>query len=204
MIQMPFGVLTSKPHAAKNEIGKVYGRLTVIRGTSKPRGGQNGIYWLCQCECGELSTVHGKHLRSGSTISCGCLRTEINQEFNAGRQRKYGRAAARAFFTDYRSRARRREIPFNFTEEQLLAIGKQGCHYCGCPPDREYNPNDKYHGGYRTNGIDRLDSAGDYSVENCVPCCTQCNFAKGTMPAEIFRNHIRAIYHHWAKEGAQP
>jgi 5-methylcytosine-specific restriction endonuclease McrA len=28
------------------------------------------------------------------------------------------------------------------------------------------------------NGIDRKNNSLEYTLENCVPCCRQCNFAK--------------------------
>lgn len=66
--------------------GKVYGRLTVIKrnGTSK----DHHAMWLCQCQCGNYTTVIGKDLRSGHTTSCGCYNKElitnqiIGQKFN--------------------------------------------------------------------------------------------------------------------------
>lgn len=34
------------------------------------------VYWLCQCECGNIKSIQGTHLREG-TLSCGCLQKEI-------------------------------------------------------------------------------------------------------------------------------
>lgn len=53
-----------------NEIGKRYGKLTVIKKgtTSKDRS----INWICKCDCGKIVEVNGRHLRSGATQSCGC------------------------------------------------------------------------------------------------------------------------------------
>ena len=52
-----------------NEIGKVYGKLTVIDfadniGTRKA--------WLCKCECGNEIVVKGTDLRTGRKTHCGC------------------------------------------------------------------------------------------------------------------------------------
>jgi hypothetical protein len=32
--------------------------------------------WSCRCDCGNEKIVQASHLRSGSTMSCGCLRQE--------------------------------------------------------------------------------------------------------------------------------
>jgi hypothetical protein len=52
----------------KNEIGRVYGRLTVLDRavTSQDRH----VSWLCVCECGRTSIVRGCDLRSGHTTNC--------------------------------------------------------------------------------------------------------------------------------------
>lgn len=57
-----------------NEIGNIYGYLTVIERDSNDINGR--ARWKCQCKCGKITTVLGKHLRSGNTKSCGCLKQE--------------------------------------------------------------------------------------------------------------------------------
>lgn len=63
--------------------------------------------------------------------------------------------------------AKRREIPWNITREEYAALVSQPCDYCGYPLPPE---------GV---GLDRLDLYGDYSPSNVVPCCTECNLARG-------------------------
>lgn len=54
--------------------GKTYGRLTVkYRDTTKTG---KSVYWVCQCECGNIKSVRGDRLKDGSTKSCGCLNNE--------------------------------------------------------------------------------------------------------------------------------
>lgn len=55
-------------------IGKKYGRLTVIARAENSAKGR--ARWLCKCDCGNEKIVLGKHLRNGSTQSCGCLNKE--------------------------------------------------------------------------------------------------------------------------------
>lgn len=43
-------------------------------------------------------------------------------------------------------------------------------------------------------GIDRVDSDKPYEIDNCVPCCTKCNFMKQAHSVEDFLNHVEAIY----------
>lgn len=48
-----------------NEIGNIYGYLTVI--AEGPRSKDNRATWLCRCKCGKEIIVAGKALRSGHT-----------------------------------------------------------------------------------------------------------------------------------------
>lgn len=34
----------------------------------------NGTKWLCECFCGNKKSVRYTHLRSGKSLSCGCIR----------------------------------------------------------------------------------------------------------------------------------
>jgi hypothetical protein len=53
--------------------GKEFGRLTVIAGAGR-LGADRRRAWLCRCVCGAERTVLQKHLVSGHTSSCGCLK----------------------------------------------------------------------------------------------------------------------------------
>lgn len=61
--------------------GQKFGKLTVIERDISKIG--NGAYWFCQCECGNIKSIHGNSLRRGVTKSCGkCSSINlINQHF---------------------------------------------------------------------------------------------------------------------------
>ena len=46
---------------------------------------------------------------------------------------------------------------------------------------------------YAYNGIDRKNANDDYTEENCVPCCSVCNFAKGVMSYDDFFYWIEQV-----------
>jgi hypothetical protein len=51
--------------------GKKFGKLTVIaRATNRKKK----IRWNCICDCGQSRTVVSENLRTGHTVSCGCVR----------------------------------------------------------------------------------------------------------------------------------
>ena len=58
-----------------DETGNKYGRLTVIKQVNK-KSNSRAIFWLCQCDCGNVVEVIGRDLRNGKTKSCGCYNQE--------------------------------------------------------------------------------------------------------------------------------
>lgn len=54
--------------------GKKYGRLTAIEIDKKKNKGNT--YYICRCECGNIISVIGSHLKNGHTSSCGCKKIE--------------------------------------------------------------------------------------------------------------------------------
>lgn len=54
--------------------GTRFGKLTVIRQDKKD---SHGVYFLCQCDCGNTKIVRGYSLQSGETKSCGCIHDDL-------------------------------------------------------------------------------------------------------------------------------
>lgn len=78
----------------KNILGQRFGRLVVL--SFKYKDKNNGAYWECKCDCGNITTVYGGHLRKGSIKSCNCLRKErvTQTQFKNLSGKKYGRLTA--------------------------------------------------------------------------------------------------------------
>lgn len=67
--------------ALKDETGNRYGRLTVLyRDETKPKGRGKAVYWICQCDCGNITSVSANNLRQGQIKSCGCLSKELKSK----------------------------------------------------------------------------------------------------------------------------
>lgn len=65
--------------------GKKFGLLTVLyRDEDKPKGHGKPVFWICKCECGNIISIQGNHLKSGHTKSCGCYKPKkfINEVGN--------------------------------------------------------------------------------------------------------------------------
>lgn len=77
-------------NVVKDETGNIYGYLTVLhKAEGSAKAGQ--VRWVCQCKCGNITTVLGTMLRYGSTTSCGCKGKESERRGFIDRTgRRYG------------------------------------------------------------------------------------------------------------------
>lgn len=56
-------------------VGRVYGRLTVVRNSGKRT--HNRVLWECRCQCGKTTLQVKSSLTGGLSTSCGCLKREL-------------------------------------------------------------------------------------------------------------------------------
>ena len=71
---------------ATNLKGQRFGKLVVLYRTNPPiEVTSPGVYWKCQCDCGNITAVRATSLKSGVTKSCGCYRVEKSHN-NKGRE----------------------------------------------------------------------------------------------------------------------
>ena len=71
-------------------------------------------------------------------------------------------------------------------KEKLIEMLNQPCEYCGFLPDE----------GEPLNGLDRIDSNGNYEVKNVVACCGTCNYMKACKTTDEFIQNVRDIVTH--------
>lgn len=103
-----------------------------------------------------------------------------------------------SMYYNYKRSAKQRSIEWNLSLEEFIEIIHQECHYCGeSPTVRKKGTNES-----EVNGIDRIDSSKGYTKENCVPCCSICNYMKLNYDTNFFYNHISKIYKYHIKEGS--
>ena len=62
----------------KDLTGQKFGRLTVLNKTDKRKNGH--VVWHCQCDCGNEIDVPSRYLTTGYTLSCGCLKAELDEK----------------------------------------------------------------------------------------------------------------------------
>lgn len=69
------------------------------------------------------------------------------------------------------------------TDVQAYELIIGDCSYCGSPSEWPF----------KRNGIDRVDSLKDYTVDNCVTACKICNRAKNNLSIGEFKEWISRI-----------
>jgi hypothetical protein len=169
--------------------GKVFGRLTVISQAppNSIEDKKSGGYSNCICECGKTIIVRNTYLRKGGTRSYGCLASEVRGDNirNSPRcQQQYDPiiSIARNVWNKYS-----KEISF----DDFYRLSQQNCKYCNMQPSNFVK--DNKNNTFIFNGLDRINSNKQHTIDNVVPCCKICNFAKRTQSLKSFINHINMI-----------
>lgn len=152
------GVASTPPSAGIDLVGRAFGRWVVI--SVDPERGRNGrLRWRCRCSCGSERAVRADSLRSGGTISCGCLIAELRTTHGHARRGKWSRT-----YETWRSMLSRCQDQKN---KDYPRYGGRGISVC----DRWRNSFDAFLAdmGEKPDGlsIDRIDNDQGYYPKNC-------------------------------------
>jgi hypothetical protein len=181
----------------KDMIGQKHNRLTVVSKSKKPHTkGDSSAMWNCICDCGKNVIVSRRSLMSSRSMSCGCLRLELNRK-KAKERRKPGiYSPLRRMYRSYKWNAKKGSLNFELSLEQFYEFTQKICYWCETVPLQQLKTirgNDSSH-ILIYNGIDRLNSDLGYSLGNCVPCCGICNKMKMDLSVSDFLKSIEKIY----------
>lgn len=139
------------------EVGSTHGRLTVQSLIKK------GKYWFakCKCSCGNECTIQVSHIRSGASLSCGCIRREGTKQLN----RSHGMCGTR-LDTIYKNMKRR---CYKKATPEYKWYGKRGIVICDeWMRDKSAFFNWANSSGYDEHlTLDRMDNDGPYAPWNC-------------------------------------
>jgi len=158
-----------------------FGQWTVLRRVEQ---GNHRTRWICRCSCGNERHVEQNNLRSGGSTKCRDCITRGDSGF-------------KAILRQYKSNSVIREIAWELADDEAKVLFQGECHYCGIIPSRIRRCHTKVitnKGDFIFNGIDRKDSQKNYTIENCVSCCKQCNYMKRDTSYEQFLEQIKRIY----------
>lgn len=152
----------------KDLTGQRFGRLTVIERNGSAANG--GAKWLCECDCGERTTVRGCALVSGHTQSCGCWQRDRVTAHNIASAKIGCKSKARLYYV-YGSMKKRCN---NLNHPTSKNYGGRGISVC----EEWENSFQAFYdwaikNGYDENAprgkctLDRIDVNGNYCPENC-------------------------------------
>lgn len=88
-----------------------------------------------------------------------------------------------------KDQSQKRNLTWELTDDEAKDMMTSECTYCGFL-DLDII----------TNGIDRLDSSKGYILDNCVPCCKECNYLKGSYDPVTFFKKCKQIVSHFNPE----
>jgi hypothetical protein len=142
---------------AVDHIGVTFGRLTIRS--------FDGSRVECECSCGGVVRVRFYSVRSGHTLSCGCLQRDRVSETSAIVHRTHGESRRTAEYSTWSGMLRR---CLNPNERCYGRYGGAGISVCDSwrtsyetfLSDMGRRPSDAH-------SIDRIDPLGNYEPENC-------------------------------------
>ena len=192
------GCLKFAKRGPKNDlIGLTFNKLKVIS-LAEQRDSSTCYYWRCKCECGNYTEVATTPLSKGVIKSCGCLKGQ-------GNRLPGNIPIENQNFRMYKKGADDRGIKFSLSRDEFLDMAYSDCYYCGKPPNNpiSYQGRKDISGFIPMNGVDRVNNDMDYSLNNCVPCCTECNRMKWRMTHDEFIDKIKSIAKNIKKNNIQ-
>ncbi len=155
-------------------LGKKFGLLTVIDDAGKDKKGH--IMYKCKCECGTIKDIHGTHLRSKKTLSCGCK----NRLKGISSDLWYNIIKG-----SLRVRTSRNKLEVNITKEYVynLFLEQNGkCKLSNIPITLPKTWKDRNH----TASLDRIDSSLGYIIGNVQWVHKHINLMKNIYPQDMF------------------
>lgn len=132
-------------------------RVIVI--SQEPKTKSKKIFWKCKCSCGsdKIFVVDGVCLRSGNTLSCGCIKKERHPKTHGGSHSK--------LYYVWQAMIKRCE---NQNSKDYSRYGGRGISVC-----YEWHSYEAFEQWAKANGyqqgleLDRENNDGDYCPENC-------------------------------------
>lgn len=174
-------------------INDKYNNLTVISSEfSITQGKTKRLAVIARCDCGNELQVKCSDLRTNRVKQCPKCSFEL-RELNKQKVPQIEQIFRRLVL----DRGIKNNIKVSITAKDYELLCSEKCYYCGEPPKitgrfkmRKYINTEEL----KLNGVDRLDPNKGYTIENCVACCTSCNYAKHILTKQDFINKIIKIY----------
>jgi hypothetical protein len=140
-------------------LGQKFNRLLVVGQVRK----NDKWYWVCQCDCGNISEVVGNKLTTGATKSCGCWIAETLGSIAT----THGYCVNREEVPEYKSWTEARQRCMNPDHPAYKDYGGRGIRFCEKWNDFALFLQDMGPKPSRRHSIDRINNEGNYEPGNC-------------------------------------
>lgn len=140
--------------------GSRFGKLTVLFFSHISEN--QGAFWDCKCDCGNIKSISGINLRKGKTKSCGCIQKEWAKNHAIDSFTTHGQSKS-GTYQSWKSMLDRCN---NNDVDHVRLYKSKGITVC----ERWYSFENFYADmGDRPAGksIDRIDRRGNYEPSNC-------------------------------------
>lgn len=150
--------------------GNKYGRLTAIERAEDhiSCSGRKYIMYRCVCDCGNETVVRANHLKDGTTLSCGCLFSEIHSTLckNLGKETFTHKMTNSRIYKIWSNLINRCTNPNNPAYKNYGGRGIRVCDEWIHSFESFYSW--AFSAGYNNNlTIDRINNDDGYAPENC-------------------------------------
>ena len=131
-----------------------------------------------------------RHRKDGKGSQCKACKRQYRQDNAkalAEKDKQYRRSPS-ARYNKYKSSAKYRGFEWDMTLEEFMSFWKEPCIWCDS--------------AIETIGLDRVDPALPYTVNNVEPCCKHCNRMKSDLSSEEFLEHLYKIVNFQERSGS--
>ena len=155
----------------ENLIGQKFNKLIANKIDSTKKG---KVYWLCQCDCGNVCIVSAYSLKSGHTKSCGCYRKIVSykamkirhNEINAFGENNPNWNPNLTKEDRENCKIRNRNPKYKIWHQKVFKRDNYTCQCCG-----QYSGNLEAHHVYSYHSHKKL----RYVTSNGVTLCKRCH-----------------------------
>ena len=149
---------------ARDLTGRRFGGWVVLH-----RAGVNSAgsaTWMCLCDCGSRRVVRGARLTNGSSLSCGCLKSQLNKEKSAhGGQATDGRGRVTPEYNSWQKMIQRCANPEdpsypNYGGRGIRVCDRWQSSFVAFLSDMGRRPSARM-------TLERKDTNGNYEPDNC-------------------------------------
>lgn len=145
----------------KDFTSEKYAKLTILKYDHTVVYEKQSVdYYVCKCDCGNLTNVSLNNLRSARTQSCGCLKIDVNY--------KHGLASKKSYDSIYHAWLGILSRCYNSNNSEYLRYGGRGITVCErWKTSVEIFKLDMGPKPTSAHSIERINNDGHYCPENC-------------------------------------